>query len=644
MNQQLQALEKLHQQQIALAEEYFNVGLNLAQQGKLADSEIAFRQAINLKPDYAEAYGNLGVILKSQGKASLTEIANIFRKSIQLQPNNPDICYNLGTVLTQDGSSSEAIEWLNQAIKLKPNYPQAYFNLGLAYKEQGLVSLGIDCLNQGINLNPNYLQAYFNLAIIYKEQNQLDKALKAFSQVIKLKPDYAEAYNYIGAILTEQSNPNLDNVANYFKQAIKLNPDYSEAYYNLGVVYTELGLLNEAEKAFKIAIKQNPNYHQAYNNLGALLKDKNQLNQAARNCLYAIKIKPDYYQSYYNLSLIFKEKLLLDKAEKTIRQGLKINPDYPKGHFILAYILLLQGNFKEGFEKYESRWQSHQLTLPKVTQPLWTGSDLKDKTIMLFSEQGFGDTLQFIRYASVLNNQGATVKLACQEPLIDLLKNIDCLTEVVSRQKPITTDFDVYCPLMSLPLFCQTTLDTVPAPIPYIKCHRSIPLIASPDTRLKIGIVWASGLRSTKSETYYAYQKKSCNLKLFIQLLSIPGITLYSLQVGKDAQQIDEYYDEPRLVNLSPTIKNFTDTAAIINELDLVISVDTSVAHLAGAMGKPVWLLLPFSPEWRWLVGRNDSPWYPTMRLFRQPQPEDWGTVFEEVLTQLKQLLKLESK
>jgi len=635
MNQESQDLATLQQKQQRLAEEYFSLGLTHAQQGRLADSEIAFRGAIAINPNYAEAYGNLGVILKALGKSNLGEIAEIFRKSLAIQKDNPDILYNLGTVLTEMGSINEAIETFQEAIKLRPEYPQAYYNLGLAYRQKELVNEAIASFQGAIKLNPNYVMAYFHLALLYKETQLLDKAKNCLAFVIKLNPDYADAYNHMGAILTEETNPNLERIANYFKKAISLNPNYAEAYYNYGVILTEQQSLSEAEKAFRLAINLDSNYYQAYNNLAALLREKDSLKEGINACIKAIKIKPDYYQAYYNLGLIYKEQLQLDKAEKAIRKTLELNSDYPKGHFTLAYLLLLKGDFRQGYPEYEWRWQSHQLTLPKLTQHRWMGTDLNGKTILLVSEQGLGDTLQFIRYALTLKGKGAIVKLACQEPLIDLLRNQEYLTEVVSIQKPINTKLDVYCPLMSLPLVCNTLLQTVPSPIPYIKCQGRN-LITPPDSRLKVGIVWASGLRSTKTDSYYAYKKKSCSLKLFTQLLTIPGITLYSLQVGVDAGQMNDYSDNPRLVNLSPTIKNFTDTGAIINELDLVISVDTSVAHLAGAMGKPVWLLLPFSPEWRWLLNRNDSPWYPTMRLFRQPQPGDWVGVFDKVTEALR--------
>lgn len=635
MNQENQDLTTLQQKQQQLAEEYFSLGLTHAQQGRLADSEMAFRGAIALNPNYAEAYGNLGVILKALGDSSLPEIALIFRKSLALQQDNPDILYNLGTVLTQMGSIDEAIRTFKEAIKLKPEYPQAYYNLGLAYRQKELVNEAIASWQRAIKLNPNYVMAYFHLALVYKEKKLLDKAKLCLASVIKLHPNYPDAYNHLGAILTEETNPNLAQVANYFKKAISLNPQYAEAYYNLGVTLTEQESLQDAEKAFRLAIKYDSNYYQAYNNLAALLREKDSLNEGRNACIRAINLKADYYQAYYNLALIYKEKLELAKAEKAIRHTLKLNSDYPKGHFTLAYLLLLRGDFREGWPEYEWRWKSHQLTLPKLTQDRWVGTDLNGKTILLVSEQGLGDTLQFIRYGLVLKAQGATVKLACQEPLIDLLKKQEYLTEVVSIHKPINTLVDVYCPLMSLPLVCGTTLPTIPAPIPYIKCAGQN-LVTPPNTSLKVGIVWASGLRSTKTDSYYAYKKKSGSLKLFTQLLTIPGITLYSLQVGVDAQQMNEYSDNPRLVNLSPTIQNFTDTANIIQELDLVISVDTSVAHLAGAMGKPVWLLLPFSPEWRWLLDTNDSPWYPTMSLFRQPQPGDWVGVFDNVTEALR--------
>ena len=271
-----------------------------------------------------------------------------------------------------------------------------------------------------------------------------------------------------------------------------------------------------------------------------------------------------------------------------------------------------------------------------IAKPIWDGSSLKNKTILLVAEEGLGDNLQFIRYAALLKNMGAKVKLLCQESLVNLFASLDYLTEIKSWNEPLDNEVDFWVPLGSLMRILGTTLATIPRQIPYVKSVKSFTLETPPETKVKIGFVWASGQKNSDPREYNVYRRKSTSMGLFANLLSVGDLALYSLQVGPDAVQIQPYTHNSRIFDLSSHIKDFTDTAGIIDQLDLVISVDTSVAHLAGAMGKPVWVLLPYMSEWRWLTKRSDSPWYPTMRLFRQPTPGDWESVFVEVIKALK--------
>ena len=310
-----------------------------------------------------------------------------------------------------------------------------------------------------------------------------------------------------------------------------------------------------------------------------------------------------------------------------LRKPCILSPDNAVFHWNLSLALLLSGNFEEGWKEYEWRQKVKDFPNRIVSQPLWDGSDIAGQTILLQAEQGYGDTIQFIRYASMVAQRGANVIVSCQNELTSLLKKVDGIHHVAGYHEPIP-EFDVYCPLLSLPLIFHTTVESIPAHVPYIKPEPSLfqhwrAKIQNHVSRLKIGLVWAGR------------EQRSCPLELFTPLAEIHYSTFYSLQKGEAAEQAKNPPEGMKLIDYTEDIHDFSDTAAFIENLDLVISVDTAVAHLAGALGKPVWTLLPFVPDWRWLLNRDDSPWYPTMRLFRQPSPGDWESVIARIAQDL---------
>jgi len=531
------------------------------------------------------------------------QIISHLKFSQHSENNSPEAYNQLGATLYQQGLWEEAKEAINKSISLNPDYAEAYYNLGIILIKQGLFKEGEGAYRQVIRLFPQAAEAYYNLGVCLKEQNLLTEAQEAYAQTIKLKPDYAQAYQNLGVIAQETGD--IKTAISYFRQAIEHKQDYAKAYNNLGVSYTEEKNFIEAQKAYR----------------------------------QAIKYKPDYHQAYHNLGVILTEQRLLKPAIEIIQECVAIKPDFAEAHFSLAFALLLEGDLVKGFKEYEWRFLADKIPYPQAVKPVWDGSDLRGKTILVFAEQGLGDTLQFIRYVPLLTQQGATVKIVCQTPLVELLRNVEGVSQIFPFEDTLTASFDCYIALLSLPHLLGTTLQTIPAKIPYITATKSLPLPIPPETKFKVGIVWASGFRSSELKLFNIYKSKTCPVDLFVNLLSIPGVTLYSLQVGKDSTDLDKHLPHPQIVNLTPQIQDFTDTAAFVNQLDLVITVDTSVAHLIGAMGKPVWILLPHFPDWRWLLGRRDTPWYPTMRLFRQTTLGDWAGVMQEIALCLNSLI-----
>jgi len=370
-------------------------------------------------------------------------------------------------------------------------------------------------------------------------------------------------------------------------------------------------------------------------------EEQGQLEEAITYYQQALALKPNYPEAYNNLGTALKEQGNLQESLHCFNRALKSNPDYQEARWNRAIALLSSGELKRGFTEYECRWQARGVYFKGPNcfpQPVWDGSDLEGKLILLHTDDGFGDTIQFIRYAPLVVQRGGRVILACPKPLVRLFTTLPGIEQLLEAEA-VLPEFYVHAPLLSLPHYLGTTLETIPAQIPYIALLNSEEFISKEapslpipplGTLLKVGFVWASGGRE-RSGNLTATDQRSCPPALFVRLLSLPGISLYSLQVGRWATTINEFKDENRLQDLSSQIEDFADTAALIAQLDLVISVDTAVAHLAGAMGKPVWTLLAFNPDWRWMREREDSPWYPSMRLFRQRQPGDWESVFEQV-------------
>jgi hypothetical protein len=325
----------------------------------------------------------------------------------------------------------------------------------------------------------------------------------------------------------------------------------------------------------------------------------------------------------------------LDEALSVCQRAIQLRPDHAGAHWNKSLVLLLKGDFAQGWAEYEWRWQSKDFRSPRrdFPQPQWRGEDPSGRTILLHAEQGFGDTIQFIRYAPLLAGRGARVIVECQPELQRLLGGVEGIQHLTARGEPLPP-FDLHTPLLSLPLAWGTRVKTIPGNVPYIKPDPALVGAwrgrLAGDSALKVGLVWA-GSPIRKDDRY-----RSLPLSSLAPLAGVKGVSFYSLQKGKATEQAQNPPPGMNLIDMTEEIKDFADTAALISHLDLVITVDTAVAHLAGAMAKRVWTMLEFVPAWRWLLNREDSPWYPTMRLFRQPAIRDWATVIRRVAGELQ--------
>ena len=463
-----------------------------------------------------------------------------------------------------------------------------------------------------------------NLGVALRRAGKLDEAAGAYRQALGLAPDHAPLHNNLGSALHEAGRT--EAAAECYRKAIVLAPDQIAAYHNLGSLLRDSGRLAEAEACFLPALLLAPHSPDLQGGRASLSLYQGRLDRAIAGWRAMIALQPERADAYINLAGARCQQGSLALAEQAYRLALTLAPDHGEARFNLSLLLLLTGRFAEGWPGYEERWKTRQLAKERrsFSQPQWRGEEAAGKTILLHAEQGFGDALQFCRYAPLVKARGLRVLLEVQPPLHRLLASLEGCDRVVARGDALPP-FDLHSPLMSLPLALgMKSLGDIPASIPYIRTEKRYSLPAS---GRKVGVAWAGAPRADSPEQAAFDRRRSLPDAALAQLLAVPDVQFVSLQKGRPASI--------GMIDLMAGMADFADTAALIAELDLVISVDTAIAHLAGAMGKPVWLLNRFDTDWRWLTDRPDTPWYPTMRIFRQCSPGDWAGLIDDVVDAL---------
>jgi tetratricopeptide (TPR) repeat protein len=514
---------------------------------------------------------------------------SLYRQFLQVNPRHADCHHALGVLLAHTDRREAALELIRHAVALNPSAPLHHFSLGTLLKDQGRPSQAAASFRQALALDPNYLDALVNLGIVLREQDRLPEAATAF------------------------------------RQALVINPNHAGVHNNLGLTLMDLGLLKEASACYREALRLQPRYVDALDNLGVALKDQGNLTEAAENCREALRIDPNFANAHNSLGVICQSMGKWHEALASYERAVHLKPDHASARWNRALMKLSLGDLKEAWPDYEFRWQVSGFCKRHEHRPTWDGTPLADKTLLLYSEQGLGDTLQFVRYAPLVKQLGGTVLLECQPELVNLLKEVPGVDAVFARDLPLPP-FDVQSPLLSLPGLFGTTLATIPASIPYI---RRAPRRKPAGDALSVGIAWQGSSRHPSDRL------RSFPLTHFAALAKVSRVQLASLQVGSGSEQLASASFP--IIDLGSRFdpNSFDDLAAAVANLDLVITADTAVAHLAGAMGVPVWVALPFAPDWRWLLERSDSPWYPTMRLFRQTRPSAWEDVFQRIAVEL---------
>jgi tetratricopeptide (TPR) repeat protein len=615
------------------AEALHLLGVIALQAGENEKALALFQNALAIDPTHPLYHCSQGEALKIQGR--LEESIACYHKALVLNPDVAEIHYDLGNTYHCQKAYADAIRCYQKALQLKPDFAQAYYNLANTYLDQRNLAAAISHYQRALVLDPAYADAYFNLGIAYFEANQMDDAIAAYRKALEFKPDMTAACYNMGLVLHRQKR--LTAAVSCFQQAIQLNAGFPAAYNNMGVVLLEQKKHAQAMVCFQKAIDLKPDYTDAVYNLGKCLTDQGRYPDAIACYQKALQQNPGYHKACNNMGKICQDIGANQKAIFWFQKAVQIEPDNAEAQFNLATVYLLTENFQKGWKAYEWRFKRRawKQTYPyQYDKPRWTGESFVGRQLFVHSEQGLGDIFQFVRYLPWVKALGGTVIFETRKELIGLFKDmpeIDELVTFTNAGQP-AAEFDLVVPLASLPGIFETTLENLPAKVPYIfadreKCARWRARLTADG--VKVGLVWAG----TNTDP-----RRACPLGWLKSLSDITGVHLYGLQKGIAAEQIEvEGLPEGmQLTNLGQEFKDFTDTAAVIDNLDLVVSTDTSVAHLAGAMGKTVWVMLPYVADWRWFLHRDDSPWYPTMRLFRQPGPGNWNSVGRQITAELQ--------
>jgi tetratricopeptide (TPR) repeat protein len=569
------------------------------QAGRLGEAEAAYRKLLAQYPNHPELLQLLGAVAGQTGRNE--EAAQLISRAIAVFPNNPIYHANLAEMCRRLSRHEEAISHARRAIELKPDFAGAHSNLGSALRDADRMDDAIASFRRALRLNPNFSDALWNLAHILKDIGQHDEAIALYRRICQLQPNSAEAWCNLAISLREHKK--FEESIDAFNRSISLNPKFAPAYNNLGVAYSESDRLDQAIKFFR----------------------------------KAVEIQPEYAHAWKNLAVALGEQCKYDECLAAFAEAAEANPDLAEIYSNRAIILLTLGKYEQGWRDYEWRWRANlKLLAPprKLSEPRWDGSPLNGRTILLHTEQGFGDAIQFARYIPLVADRGGRIILECQPELVRPLRTVRGVDRIITRGEALPR-FDVHSPLMSLPLAFGTTLQTIPSQFPYLSADQAMSArwktrLDPIPAKLKIGIVWAG------SPKHRLDRQRSMTIDHLAPLADVKDAIFFSLQKGDPSRQTPpaglNWFD------FTAELNDFADSAALVTNLDLVIAVDTAVAHLAGALAKPTWILLPHPPDWRWLLDRLDSPWYPTARIFRQRSAGDWAPVISEVTAVLAAL------
>ena len=616
----------------------FDEGLALHQAGQVAEARRAYEAVLARDPRHFDALHLLGVACVQSGEAERG--AALIARAIAVSPDVAAAYVNLAMALNALGRFEAAVQSCERALALDPVSAGAHSNRGNALMALGRVPDALADYDRVIALMPDYAEGHYNRGNALRELRRLGAALASYEAAIALRPTYVEAMNNRAGVLAALGRA-LDALAAY-DDAIAVGPGSVEAHANRAKILNDLWRSESALTASEQAIALAPDHADAHNNRAIALHALGRTEDALAVWARVIALQPGHAKAHNNIGMALQTLRRPAEAVAAYDRALALAPDFAEAHLNRASSLLALGDLSRGFEEYRWRWTAPDGPRLKrrLPCPLWEGEGLAGKAILVHCEQGYGDTLQFIRFAPRLARTAARVTVLAEPPLISLLRSIPDI-EVTDR---VTGEaaYDFQTPLLCAPRLLGTTLETIPAETPYLFADAGKAAAwaerLGDDGGLRVGLVWAGGTRNDAPSLHAIDRRRSVRLQQFAPLGEIAGVRFFSLQKDGPAAQARQPPAGLDLTDWTHELRDFADTAALVAGLDLVISVDTSVAHLAGALGKPVWVLSRFDGCWRWLNGREDSPWYPTARVFHQRAPGDWDEVMDRVAGELAAL------
>ncbi len=560
----------------------------------------------------------------------------VCRDVIRLDRGDAEELQRLSVACYQRGDYAQALEMILQALQVEPDNQVFYNLLGLIYEKLGQMDNAMRAYQQAVELDENYILAMHNMVILLQGQQRYEDVIRMCGRIIEKDAKFANAYNARGYALRMLEQ--YESAVADFQKAIELCPESAELYNHLGIVLNKLNRRDEAIATFQNGIVIDRTHAHLYNNLGITYKAQGHANEAIEEYQKAIAIDPEFSEALYNLANAQRDIGRYSEAIATYQRAVSADPSCYQGRWNQSLVYLLTGDLTNGWRGYQWRKKPELgvVTYPHFPRgPMWEGQDFKGKTLFVHYEQGYGDIIQFMRYLPFVKQRGGRIISEMPRPLHGLVEGLHCVDALYGVLDDLTSlCYDFHVSIVDLPMIFNTSLETIPSQVPYlfadpVRVDRWQGLVEKECFR--VGIVWAG------SPTHGNDRNRSCDFSFFRPLSNLPNVRLYGLQKGFPLKMIDEA-GTFEIDNPAYLCRDFSDTAALIEQMDFVISVDTAVAHLAGAMAKPVWVLLPAVPDWRWMLDRDDSPWYPTARLYRQRTSGDWASVFEQVVEDLSAL------
>jgi Flp pilus assembly protein TadD len=639
--------------------------------GRLGEAEALYRKALATETGNFDALHMLGVLYQQNGESA--KAVESIEQALAIAPGNHVAHSNLGLAYQALNRLDKAEASLRRAVALRPDWDRAHNNLGTVMQAAGQLADAEACFAMALQLNPSSAEALNNLGSLCKDCGQLAEAERFYRRALTIDSTMPETWKNLGQAL--QQSQRFHEAGECYQKALDLRPGDANVLNDIGTIHQARAELMDAERCFKLALQSDGTLVEAMCNLGDVLRRLDRLDEAQLYCRKALAIRPDDLAALNNLAFVLMRISALDEAEEVCRKALSIRRDDVSTHITMGCILkarereidaeacflqalrlsptsapaaynlsmlkLLRGDYKEGMKLYESRFDALREDIgctPQIQKLLhdnrrWHGEALFGQRVLIWTEQGFGDSLMMLRYLPLLKSRGAgEVSILCEPTLERVVYAVSGLDHVIAcTQSAWADEFDLHCPIMSLPFLFGTTVDSIPARVPYIAVPDELGHVwkqrLSSITKTKVGLAWAG------SKTLRGDAARSIPLAAFEPVIRSEGVQLISLQKEKGAEQLHQW--QGQMEDWMHICDDFMDTAALVDNLDLVISVDSAIVHLAGALGKPVWLLNRYGSEWRWGLESESSPWYPSMRIFRQREAGSWDRVIAQVADEL---------